>query len=109
MSIAKQFSRYPAGRVEADGPYNGEKFRRQLLVPALKKVGREGRLVVDFDGLAGAGSSFLEEAFGGLVREEGYEKSYLDAYLELRATEPGLQDLVYMGKRHIERAAAGEQ
>lgn len=45
-------------------------------MPALK--GTEQEIVVDFRGIAlGVGSSFLEEAFGGLIRKEGYLKPTL--------------------------------
>jgi len=65
ISIATDFSRYPAGRTRADGPYSGELFRTKMLEPALAAG---DHLVVNFDGARGYGSSFLEEAFGGLVR-----------------------------------------
>jgi hypothetical protein len=38
------------------------------LVAALRKA---DRVVVDLDGTSGIGSSFLDEAFGGLIRNEG--------------------------------------
>ncbi|CAD85291.1 MULTISPECIES: STAS-like domain-containing protein [Nitrosomonas] len=69
INIRENFSRYPAGRYRADGPYNGEKFREELLVPALSEAIDKGEKVkVELDGVRGYNSSFLEEAFGGLVR-----------------------------------------
>lgn len=65
ISIATQFSRTPAGRYKADGPKSGEAFRENMLAPSLRKY---DRVTVDLDGTLGFGSSFLEEAFGGLVR-----------------------------------------
>lgn len=65
ISIAKDFSRIPAGRFFTDGPYSGERFRKEQLEPPLRK-GEDVEVV--FDGARGYGSSFLEEAFGGLVR-----------------------------------------
>lgn len=65
INIAKDFSRMPAGRYAKDGPYSGENFREKLLVPALKK---EVIVRVVLDGARGYGSSFLEEAFGGIIR-----------------------------------------
>lgn len=65
INVARDFSRWPAGRYRADGPFSGEVFRDDILVPALDKA----ELVeVELDGARGYGSSFLEEAFGGLVR-----------------------------------------
>ena len=57
--IAEDFSPYPAGRFPEDGNYNGEKFRKKYLVPALQNY---DKVEVVFDGVAGFGSSFLEEA-----------------------------------------------
>ena len=70
LHVADEFSRYLGGRYEEDGEYSGEEFRQRLLLPAVRRAleGQE-RLVVDFDGVAGIPTSFLEEAFGGLVRE----------------------------------------
>ncbi|MCU7858695.1 MAG: STAS-like domain-containing protein [Candidatus Thiodiazotropha sp. (ex Lucinoma kastoroae)] len=70
LNIANCFSRYPAGRFITDGPYSGEKFRDDFLMPAID-LGE--KLVIALDGARGYGSSFLEEAFGGLVRK-GYSK-----------------------------------
>ena len=104
LSIAKAFSRWPAGRFASDGPFNGERFRQEVLAPALRKLKPGKRLKVEFNELEGAGSSFLEEAFGGLVREEGFDKAFLNSHLELSATEAGLEDLVRMARKHIEDA-----
>lgn len=69
INIRENFSRYPAGRYRADGPYNGEKFREEFLIPALSEAIDKGEKVkVELDGVRGYNSSFLEEAFGGLVR-----------------------------------------
>jgi hypothetical protein len=82
ISVAKDFSRFPAGRYLSHGPYPGEKFRDEILVPAL----REFELVqVDLDGTMGYGSSFLEEAFGGLVRERGFTKEELHQRLSIQS------------------------
>lgn len=65
ISIAKDFSRYPAGRFLDDGPASGEQFRRDFLVDIME--GNQ-KVNIDLDGTRGYGSSFLEEAFGGLTR-----------------------------------------
>lgn len=65
ISIAQDFSQFPAGRFKSDGPYSGEAFREDILVPALAK---DESVNIDMDGVLGYGSSFLEEAFGGLIR-----------------------------------------
>lgn len=66
VNVARDFSKYPAGRYLEDGPASGQAFRDKFLVPALKE---SKGLTVELDGTRGYGSSFLEEAFGGAVRE----------------------------------------
>ena len=89
INIEKQFSKYPAGRYKADGPYSGERFRDDFLLPALKTQG--GRVVVELDGARGYGSSFLEEAFGGLVRA-GFTAEQLLDRLHLQSQDVSLLD-----------------
>lgn len=52
--------------------HSGEQFRTELLLPRIEDAIRTGQpLTVDLDGTFGFGTSFLEEAFGGLIRENG--------------------------------------
>lgn len=65
ISVARDFTRFPSGRYVRNGETSGEAFRQKFLEPPL----REGQpVIVELDGTVGYGSSFLEEAFGGLVR-----------------------------------------
>lgn len=64
ISLAKDFSPFPAGRTYEDGDFSGERFRVEFLVPALKA---HPLVVVDLSGTLGIGVSFLEEAFEGLL------------------------------------------
>lgn len=67
--IADDFGRYPGGRFRADGDFSGEEFRDDYLLPELRRAKSDKRKVsVVLDGVAGYPASFLEEAFGGLVR-----------------------------------------
>jgi hypothetical protein len=67
-------ARSPGGRYEADGPFSGEWFRETILRPAFSNSLQSGeKLVVELDGTSGYGSSFLEEAFGGLIRTRAFE------------------------------------
>jgi hypothetical protein len=69
IDVARQFSRLLGGRYVADGPFSGEAFREELLKPAFQRAVAAGSSVtVNFDDVAGIPTSFLEEAFGGLVR-----------------------------------------
>lgn len=91
ISIASDFSDVPAGRHRVDGPWSGEAFREDLLAPAIEQAIAEGDTVsVDLDGVEGFGSSFLDEAFGGLVRYGYASSSQLRAVLTIRHSERGL-------------------
>lgn len=83
ISVANEFSPAPAGRYRDDGPFPGEVFRDTILVPALREV---NEVTVDLDGAAGFGSSFLEEAFGGLVRVSGFSEAELRRRLHIRSS-----------------------
>lgn len=74
IDVAK-FADFPFGRYLADGPNSAEKFRESILIPALKKY-RQVRIILD--SIKGwYGSSFLEETFGGLVRNAGFSPEEL--------------------------------
>lgn len=67
INVARDFTPYPAGRFRKHGRFTGQVFREDLLVPALRDF---DVVLVDFNGTEGVRSSFLDEAFGGLVRTE---------------------------------------
>ncbi|QBR40976.1 DUF4325 domain-containing protein [Kerstersia gyiorum] len=85
IDIAKDFSPFAAGRYRTDGPWSGEKFREEVLLPALKQPNIV--VQVKLDGTLGLGSSFLEEAFGGLVRA-GYRLEELKTRLIVQGRKP---------------------
>ncbi|GAA5113476.1 hypothetical protein GCM10023211_21680 [Orbus sasakiae] len=61
----RDFTKYPGARLRKLGPGSGEEFRDDFLIPQL-----DGKNIqINFDGTIGYGSSFLEEAFGGLIRK----------------------------------------
>ena len=91
ISVAEDFSRFPAGRFLDDGPFPGAKFREQL-VEALRK---SKDVTVQLDGTMGYGSSFLEEAFGGLVRLCGLSAAELHLRLHLESSDPSLLEEVW--------------
>lgn len=100
VSIAKDFTRFPSGRYKRNGSTSGEAFRERFLEPALL----EGDVVeVDFDGTIGYGSSFLEEAFGGVVRSLRRPPSYVLEHLRFRSSDPELEAEV---RGYIEDAGA---
>lgn len=109
LNIARDFTKFPSGRDEKDGPYNGTKFRRSLLLPRLEQARSSGvDLVVELDGVLSFGSSFLEESFGGLIRREGVSRSELDRILRI---EPGWEGNTRYKEailRYIRDARAGD-
>ncbi len=96
ISIANQFSPTPAGRYETDGPFAGEAFREKFLRPALAK---DGTVTINLDGAAGYGSSFLEEAFGGLVRA-GWSPSTLRTRLVIQSSRPSYIERIWSYIEH---------
>lgn len=70
INIAKDYTKSPGGRFITEGEYSGEDFRERILAPAFKQCQeKKEELIVNLDGGYGYGSSFLEEAFGGLARK----------------------------------------
>lgn len=82
FSIAKDFSPYPGPRYSRQGAHSGESLRRKLL-ELLDRT--PGKIVVDLDGTKGIGSSFLDEAFGGLVRWEHKSRDDIKRRFEFRS------------------------
>lgn len=70
VSVAKDFSPHPGPRFRRQGKFSGEEFRERLL----SWLNQAEHLTVDLDGTSGYGSSFLDEAFGGLIRDEKMSK-----------------------------------
>jgi hypothetical protein len=91
ISIATDFSEYPAGRYPADGPFNGARFRDKVLIPAIRE---HEHVVVDIDGVALLPSSFWEEIWGGAIRERGLTEEALRAAVEIVTTDRDLQSFV---------------
>ena len=72
INIANEFSPTPAGRYPSDGPYSGQRFREEILAPALKLALAKGggeRVVIDLDGSLFFSAAFLGEAFAALARD----------------------------------------
>lgn len=108
IRIAEDFSKYPMGRYfPKDGDFAGERFRKEFLKPALEeaiKLGTDKKVTVDLDGVRTFGSSFLEEAFGGLVREESFTKAQLKGFLQIVYTQPELEFYAQAIAEYISKA-----
>ncbi len=101
ISIASEFSPFPGGRYRADGPFSGEEFRDDLLLPALRS---NSRVTIVLDGTAGYRSSFLEEAFGGLVRLRGVKRDDLARRLAVIANDPHYDTYRLLAQKYIREA-----
>lgn len=101
------FSEYPAGRVPKDGPDNGTRFRTEILVPALEQALKNNDVVlVALDDVKSFGSSFLEEAFGGLIRDHIFSPKDVTRALKIRAERPIYATYKRQIERYLEEAAA---
>ena len=76
LNIGKDFSPDPIGRFYTDKTPSGEQFREEYLKPKLEALteGEVLKIILD-DGVEAYGSSFLTEAFAGLVKFGYYTSS----------------------------------
>lgn len=113
IDLANEFSPYPSGRIPDDGKWNGQAFREQFLVPAIKAIqngeSQDTEIVVDIDGVRSFGSSFLEEAFGGVGRTEGIDRVKALKLLRIRCTKPELTIFKDMIEEHVRDAMRAAQ
>ena len=103
--IAEKFSTTPGGRFRKHGPYSGEEFREDELRHLLQSAISAGeKLAIVLDGTAGYGSSFLEEAFGGLIRLGLFDREQVKRHLELRALDPLYETYRLSANRYMKNA-----
>lgn len=100
ISIVKDFTPYPGGRYRKNGKGSGEEFRERFLLPPLRSG---DSLTVDLNGASGYPPSFLEEAFGGLVRE-GFTPNELRRRIQLSAG-PSFESYTHLIWTYVDRAA----
>lgn len=99
ITIVNDFSKKPYGRYFDDGDSSGEEFRQKYLAPALKEF---DEVTVVLTGYNRYGRSFIDEAFGGLIRNENFTKSELDRKLKyIHSDLPSIELLI---KERIEAA-----
>lgn len=101
INIARDFSAHPGGRHKKFGEGSGEEFRNRFLEKQL----REGEtIVVELDDVSGYPPSFLEEAFGGLIRL-GFTEMQLKRHLQFKAG-PAYEAYIGMIWEYISKEAA---
>ena len=69
------FTEFPGPREKKYGDYSGEEYRDTILIPEINKG---EQFAVCLDNVFGYGSSFLEEAFAGLIRKGVPEETVLN-------------------------------
>lgn len=108
LRVADDFSPFLGGRYRDDGPWSGEAFRDDFLKPKVLDAIRGSSTVhVVFDGVAGMPSSFLEEAFGGLLRVlPDVDVRKLTGALKLDAKDPELWPFLQLAVKYMEQQAA---
>jgi hypothetical protein len=77
----------PGPRYKKLGTASGEEFREWVI----RELKHDPELTINFDGTAGYGSSFLEESFGGLIRE-GVSEIQIRNLILISKEEPDLID-----------------
>lgn len=83
INIAKDFSPIPGARYPIEGDYSGQEFRQNILAPKLNEAIQNNEiLTVNLDGTLGYGTSFLEEAFGGLIRTDKFSFADIKDHLK---------------------------
>lgn len=106
FNLAADYSKNPSARFEDEGINGGEQLRK-IIVPQLKEaIAQRDKFQIILDGTSGLGTSFLEEVFGGLIREEHISYQELKDYLVvISEEEPELIDEI---NQYIEDAHANE-
>lgn len=104
LNIARDFSPVPGGRFARHGRFSGEEFRRDFLLPRMKEAIASGSVLeVELDGATGYAASFLEEAFGGLVRD-GLSKADVLRHLKIATVKPRYEPFKLLAIDYINHA-----
>lgn len=92
IKIATDFTTAPGPRHLSEGKFSGEQFRVEVLLPKVIDACKHNQmLMIDLDGTSGFGTSFLEESFGGLIRENDLSLAQLKSILKFKSDdEPDL-------------------
>jgi hypothetical protein len=108
LKIATDFSKAPGPRYIGEGKHSGQEFRENVLHPrVLDALSKNIQLTIDLDGTFGFGTSFLEEAFGGLIRDNKLRiEDVLRVVCFVSTEEPDLVDEI---KAYMHEAASEEK
>ena len=101
VTVGRDFSRFPGGRYRTDGPFSGQQFREEYLTPPLR---RGESVSLRLEGASGYPSSFLEEAFGGLIREDGFSATDIRTRLSILVSDASFAPYKALIWKYIEDA-----
>lgn len=106
IDVGRDFSLTPGGRYRRYGPFSGEAFRKDVLVDALKGAIEAGVILrVRIDTVRRSyQSSFLDEAFAGLIRDEGFSRSDVERWLQIVCDTPRFQKYKALAEQYISEA-----
>ena len=109
LVITEEFAQSPFGRYKStvlpkEQDSSGETFRTNLLAPKLREaIENNDVLTVVLTGYNRYGRSFLDEAFGGLIRECGF--TYDEIKQHLRYEHATVKQIPEVIRERIDRAA----
>lgn len=93
IKIAEDFTKSPGFRLRRQGEFSGEQFREEYLEKYFDgRADDSAIIVVNLDGALGYATSFLEEAFGGLIRKFPYIPNIEQRIEIISKEEPYLVD-----------------
>ena len=78
---------------------DAEEFRKKLS----EALNSFDKVEVLFNAPVGYSAAILEMVFGGLIRDEGQNKQYLDKHLKLIPASSVYRDYVALARRYIDR------
>lgn len=107
LIVVRDFGPVPYGRYPSDGEYNGTSFRKLLAKELRNAIKHKEVLTVVLDGYNRYGRSFLDEAFGGLIREENF--TYEELKNHLKYTHSLVAAIPLVIDERIEAAAKATQ
>ena len=109
INVINDFSKKPYGRspekvMKGEENGTGLVFRETLLTPRLREsISEKNILRVILTGYNRYGRSFLDEAFGGLIRDDGFTYEQLKDFLNIEHKD--VQSIVDLSWERIKKAA----
>ena len=110
INIAKEFTPMPIGRFRTHGNKSGQAFREDILYPKIcEAIRNKDTLKVDFTDMLSLSSGFLEESFGGLVRQHGMKPDEVLKTIEFLSKNNLLGLYIELSKEYIQEAEPGKE